>query len=307
VKNPTILYIAGYGRSGSTLLERVLNSHERIFGGGEITSLLTLVQQPHSICACGHILDDCEFWSPVLTRLRAKYEKLSTLQPVQHNREALLSFPRLFSQVKGRRSPIYRELNQMIFRSLCEQIKEVDIIVDSSKTARNAFFRPIALKREVGFDVKMIHLVRDGRGCMWSNVKGSNRMMEQNQDPGLPLAMLRTALHWPLANIGAHLYQAQAGRQNYLRIRYEDFVDDPEIVLTELGHFLDLDFKNQIQLIKERKPIPISHQLAGNRIRSKKELIIQKDDEWMSKLKLWQRVFFMLINWPLSILYGYLS
>jgi hypothetical protein len=38
-----IIYIAGYGRSGSTLLERILGSHERFFGLGELASFLDLL------------------------------------------------------------------------------------------------------------------------------------------------------------------------------------------------------------------------------------------------------------------------
>ena len=35
-EDPGILYIAGYGRSGSTLLDSLLNDHPSIFGGGEM-------------------------------------------------------------------------------------------------------------------------------------------------------------------------------------------------------------------------------------------------------------------------------
>ena len=37
--SPTIIYIAGYGRSGSTVLDIMLGDHPRIFSGGELTYL----------------------------------------------------------------------------------------------------------------------------------------------------------------------------------------------------------------------------------------------------------------------------
>ena len=37
--SPTVLYIAGYGRSGSTVLDMLLGTHPRIIGGGELTHL----------------------------------------------------------------------------------------------------------------------------------------------------------------------------------------------------------------------------------------------------------------------------
>ena len=48
-----IIYIAGYGRSGSTLLARILGSHENIFTVGELINFLNLVNIDDSICSCG--------------------------------------------------------------------------------------------------------------------------------------------------------------------------------------------------------------------------------------------------------------
>ena len=296
-----ILYIAGYGRSGSTLLERILNSHPRIFGGGEMAVLPYLVDQPKPRCACGQLLDECEYWSPVVRRLQADRTDLLNFQAAQRHWEQL-QLPR-----PGRKktADLYFAFNRIVFDELQRGLPSQILIVDSSKTSRAAFYRPWALQRIAGYEVKMLHLVRDGRGCLWSNLKGSNLKMESGQDPSLRLAGLRTTLHWPLANIGAHLFQLANGREKYIRIRYEDLVTRPSDVLTRLGCFLELDFQEQIQSLQEGDPIPLSHQVAGNRLRSKEKLVLRQDQEWEQRLSSRHRFLFWLLNWPLALVYGY--
>ena len=50
-----IAYVAGYGRSGSTLLERILAAAPRTIGAGEVRNLLWL-DDPEHRCACGERL-----------------------------------------------------------------------------------------------------------------------------------------------------------------------------------------------------------------------------------------------------------
>jgi len=299
----TVVYIAGYGRSGSTLLERILGSHDAIVGSGEFANLLDLLDNEDAFCSCGRPLQNCALWSDVIERSGVVVHDSAKLKAIQKRVEALVALP---NHISKQDKEMYREYAQGLCAIIFEKLPaEVSYVVDSSKTARQTFFRPIALSRIASLNVKVIHLVRDGRGCMWSNLKGSNRRMEMGLAPHVPFAALRTAVSWPLANIAAHIFQAIHPRDDYCRIRYEDFVEDPARTLTRLGDFLGISFNGQIETLNSSGEIPLGHQIAGNRLRSQKKVILKKDVEWKERLKLRHRLLFWLLNWPLALWYRY--
>ena len=72
---PTYAYIAGSGRSGSTLLDTALGSHPNILSVGEIGRLPASLLDGAKLsmpdrCACGASLDACALWGPILTDAR---------------------------------------------------------------------------------------------------------------------------------------------------------------------------------------------------------------------------------------------
>ena len=58
-------------------------------------------------------------------------------------------------------------------------------------------------------------------------------------------------------------------------------------------------------MLKKQKEIPLGHQLAGNRLRKKKKIILKKDDEWKRQLNLYNRLIFALFSWPFALKYRY--
>ena len=65
---PKITYILGAGRSGSTVLERLLSSAPDVVGVGEVA---TLWRQPLSdlTCSCGAPAPECAFWTDVRAKV----------------------------------------------------------------------------------------------------------------------------------------------------------------------------------------------------------------------------------------------
>ena len=60
-----VLYIGGAGRTGSTLLERLLGQTDGVFAGGEMTFLwYALVGD--GLCSCRQRLAECPVWSKVV-------------------------------------------------------------------------------------------------------------------------------------------------------------------------------------------------------------------------------------------------
>ena len=61
---PKVTYILGAGRSGSTVLERLLSSAPGVVGTGEIATLWRRTLSALT-CSCGAPAPDCPFWVDV--------------------------------------------------------------------------------------------------------------------------------------------------------------------------------------------------------------------------------------------------
>ena len=62
---PTVVYIGGFGRSGSTLLERILSSLDGTVALGEVVHLWKRGIGADERCGCGAPFSACGFWSEV--------------------------------------------------------------------------------------------------------------------------------------------------------------------------------------------------------------------------------------------------
>ena len=74
----TVLYIAGTGRSGSTVLAAILGEVEGVFAAGEVRYLWQRGLVEGRLCGCGVPVAECPLWSAVLATVEASG---STLPP----------------------------------------------------------------------------------------------------------------------------------------------------------------------------------------------------------------------------------
>src|SRR5581483_1226755 len=63
VTDQKVLYIGGFGRSGSTLVERILGQLPGFCSAGEVVFLWQRGLIDRQLCGCGVPVPDCEFWS----------------------------------------------------------------------------------------------------------------------------------------------------------------------------------------------------------------------------------------------------
>ena len=61
-----VLYIMGWGRSGSTIMDNLLGGIDGFFSVGELGYLWERGLVEGRRCGCGRLLRDCEVWSEVL-------------------------------------------------------------------------------------------------------------------------------------------------------------------------------------------------------------------------------------------------
>ncbi len=260
LSGPPVLYIGGYGRSGSTILEMMLTAHPAIVGGGEIFRAPEIFAESRSRCTCGMPLHTCPVWSEVRPAVLTAAEAFGGLRALQAEFTALEG--RL-----GRGNPAvelhWQRINMAAFAALRGAKPDASWVVDSSKTARGAAKRPARLEGILNAKLRLIFLRRRPAAVMRSAAKGSNRAMEAGVESGGALAALRAYAGWILATASA---ASHAGRMsNSARaLTYEAMVDDPGETFSAIIEWLGLPPCHDWE---ERMLSEPRHLIGGNRVR----------------------------------------
>lgn len=292
---PSLVYIAGYGRSGSTLLDIIFSNLGSAWGGGELCWLFEKRVEKGS-CSCGKPLQECPFWIKVFSLLREWGFEWS-------DEEAARITSRT-QRVGGTFWPDDHRTYIAIWSQVLAAIREVsgaDIIIDSSKTARRSTRRP-RLLQQAGEKIAVIHLVRDPRSVMRSVKKGSNRRLERGEPAHLLGGGLRGIAGWTITNA---LFEASAYRyRDYvLRARYEDIVNKTKWEISRIAHFLGVDSFDIIERIEHGVSFNPGHAIAGNRMRRNIEIKIMSTQTMIQKHTTADKMMPYIL--PLMRRYGY--
>ncbi len=303
-----VLYIVGYGHSGSTFLDTVLGNYEGIEGVGELCNLYGYAWQDGYLCACGEKANKCKFWSDI----RQEWVRQCRVDDIDGYLEAQQTYDnwkspecwyRLINEKKrpSNRFRIYSELTTALFEAIT-QISGNPVIVDSSKSPTRA----MALSMMNGIDLRLIHLVRDGRGIIWSLLKRAARV-EQDSVPTYKKwkIVLRAALAWTIVNRQADILRKGLGPEKAIFVRYEDFSNHPVKILNKMGALIGVDLTPLGYELENGKSMKIGHTIAGNRLRMKRSVKLKPDFEWKRNLpKEYENIFEILGGWLLHR-YGY--
>lgn len=293
-----LIYIAGYGRSGTTLLDIALGQRPGVMGAGEIATLARHVWDNDEFCACGVPVSQCSYWSEIVEQWQEGETTniLSRYRQAQLGTESIVAPGRFMGGLK--RSGYAPDTAKLLHA--IANISNCPIVVDSSKLPGRGF----ASSDLSGVDLYVVHVVRDGRGVAWSMSKGYKRQVDKGVQRELrPKWLLHTALRWAIVNVAADLLCRRIGKSRAMRVRYEDFVADPEATVDRI---LDMvDGRKPIADDDRGGPMTPQHQVAGSRHRMAKSITITKDESWKSKMPRYKQILFALICAPLFRRYGY--
>lgn len=296
-----VVYILGTGRCGSTLLDIILGSHPDICSTGELRQLSATPRGEDQPCSCGADVHDCALWGPVIARVEREFP----LDELERDRgyELTRSLPRTALLLGLPRSGASRYAARLatLLRTIAQESGR-PVVVDSSKHMGRGLI--LWKSRRHGLDVRYIHMVRDGRGFVWSKLK-----VLDGQGLGLTPPdrnVVDLSAWWVLSNmLSALLFRLHPGR--YRRVRYEDLVARPERTLTEIGRFIGVDLSGVIEAIRTGQPLPVEHVVGGNRLRFSRALVLKPDTDWQRNLPLSdERTFWGIAGW-LARRYGYES
>ncbi|WP_066632839.1 sulfotransferase [Desulfolucanica intricata] len=299
-----ILYIMGAGRSGSTVLDTVLGNHSEIESVGELTNLPRSGWINDEYCACGKRGTDCPFWSDVRREWvrRTGVDDPKGYLALQSTFERFRRWPRLLKE-RRRPSPqfqIYAEQTRALFEAV-RTVSGKSIIVDSSKNPTRAF----ALSMLPNVDLYLIHLIRDGRGVIWSYLK-AHRKDEKNgvQRDLAPVPAWRTSINWRLVNSTSEFVLKQKIADGAC-IRYEDFVQQPVKTLNRIGDMLSISLDSVADNLVCGREVTVGHTIAGNRVRMSGAITLRPDYEWKELLPGKDRKIFWLLAGTVARRYGY--
>jgi hypothetical protein len=295
----TVVYIAGYGRSGSTLLDLLLGRRPGWFSLGEFRLFWHAVRDDWR-CGCGADVATCAVWADVLAK--------ADLDDPEHVRDLLrdlrttlrirrvpgLVEPALLGRRRAAHARAVAALSA-VYRSAVD-VTGARILVDSSKDPLYG----LVLARTQGVRLHVVHLVRDSRAVAWSWQRKRLRPEIGNTEAYMPLrSATRTSLDWDLRNALTHLLGRRAS--SYSRLTYEALVDDPDAAVEAIASAIDASAPADAAA----SPQLGNHTVAGNPMRFDATLSVRADDEWKSGLSDRDRRIVSTLTWPLRRLYGY--
>jgi hypothetical protein len=301
-----VLFIGGYGRSGSTLLERVLGEVDGFFPAGELRHVFREGYLENRLCGCGVPFRECPFWVRVTEEAFGGMESfdVARLIRVKDRVDRYWRIPQLAWGMNTARARADLEWYIGRLRGLYAAIASVSgasVIVDSSKDVSHGY-----VLNAIGAPVEpyVCHLIRDSRAVAhsWARPKfnpGNGREMNR-------WGPVRTSAEWTAINALTGLQRRFNPR--YVRLTYGELARSPEATIRRI-----------LELIGEGgRSIPLRdgrllagrthHTVAGNPDRFRRgEIEIRWDQSWRAGMPPASRAVVTALTLPMLLRYGFVG
>ncbi|MGH3341440.1 MAG: sulfotransferase [Carbonactinosporaceae bacterium] len=306
-----VIYLGGVGRSGSSLLARLLDAEPDTTAVGEVVRLWERGIADDERCSCGRRFSECDFWRRVGAAGFGGWERVD-VDRVEHLRVQvgrLRHVPRLTAPWQprsrgghGRLARAYAGYYARVYDAV-RRVSGCRAVVDGSKNISLAAV--LRLAPEV--DLRVVHLVRDVPAVAYSWGKRVRRP-ETDGSTLMPTYLpTLVGLWWITENALFHAL----GRRGVpvLRLRYEDLVADPSGTLDAVRRFADLDEVPGYPFLDGRRArLGRGHTFGGNPMRFVSEPVeLGLDDAWRAELGRRARWVVSALGLPLRLGYGYLG
>ena len=319
-----LIYILAASHSGSTLLAMLLGSHPEICTVGEI-KFTSLGDIDRYLCSCHKKIRECSFWNRITQDMAERgfsfdianagtdYRSGTTpyvsrlLRPLHRGpvfekiRDIALTFSPNWRYQLHRVHAANTNLIQCILARTGKKV-----IVDSSKIG----IRLKYLLRNPSLDVRVIRLIRDGRGVTLAHLNPSLYADAQNphhRGGGMGeninaehCSVDKAANLWRSSNVEADAILKQLEPNRFTEVRYETLCKYPYETLYRLSTFSGVNPGKMIINFRS-----IEHHIVGNGMRLDLGDDINLDEKWRSDLTKADLAVFDSICGKLNTKYGY--
>lgn len=303
-----VLYIAGSGRSGSTILGRILGQIEDFFSVGELRYIWDRGLIENRLCGCGRNFKECPVWQQIMLRAfggsdDVDAEKLLGLRGRGPRfRDVVLAPSHKSVQAKVARTGEYKGALEKLYRA-ARSVNGSRVIVDTSKSPAHGQ----VLQNVPNIDLYVLHLVRDPRAVAysWAYKRKPKMASWDPNDIMTSHGLAESSLIWLGGNFTIERFWGRRP-ERYMRLRYEDFVQDPLASVKSVLRFLgedgtELPFFNELGV-----SLSASHTFSGNPDRFQSGTIeIESDDRWKSEMAGSLQASVSAVTWPGLLRYRY--
>jgi hypothetical protein len=301
-----VVYLAGSGHTGSTLLALLMDSHPAIVSVGEIAVKPRIRRRGDAAvqhCSCGATIADCAFWQRIFAAVQAQGLRFGVDEwtndyrlehPLAHRlltRDSSFAFVRAFQAWCAHHLPIYNRrventgrVNVAFIRAVL-QATAADVFFDTSKVSA----RLARLLERPELDVRVVRLVRDVRGYGASAKRRG-------------LSVEDAASSWKKDQEAISAVTVAVAPERTLLLKYEDLCDSPGEVMRQLYRFCGVEEIHPITSTRSDE-----HHVLGNNMRRDGTITVRLDERWRSKLRAEEQRQILAIAGPLNRALGYPS
>ena len=297
-----VLYIAGFERSGSTIINRVLGQIDEFVAWGELRDIWEHGDLENRTCTCGKTFHDCSAWGRIFDGEFRESLGLGTAEMLSLKRRTkaavlLKSFGPLGRVALNSIAKDYMSGLSALYQTIQSKTGS-RVIVDSTKASWYGY----VLSRLPNIDLYTVHVVRDPRGVCYSlqqrKAKGDTTCDWYNP--------LHASLSWVLKNSGIEQL-LETSPQRYLRIKYEDFMAFPEETVALLLSFINEPAAENLFVRKSTVKMGMDHIISGSPSSRSDvgEVELKTDSRWHNGISSKDRALVERFTKPLLKKYGY--
>jgi Sulfotransferase domain len=292
-----VLFFAGSGRSGTTVLNSILGQLPGAFAAGELRYLWQRGIDHDHLCGCGRPFSECPVWTAVMKRLRddGAAADEAAIGGRLLGRLRIMRLPLLLARRAIGRSAVPFHADDVhiarLYRAIADETG-AETIIDTSKLPPYG----LLLSQLPGIDLSVIHVVRDPRATAysWRRHKPSG-----DRDDGALMQrqeIWKSSLLWVLWNLlASSLWKTDDPR--VCRIRYEDLVRSPLESVGRVATMIGADPRDLPFVTDDSVQLSQTHTVAGNPNRHATGVIrLRGDDEWQSAMGRRDRVLVSVLT-----------
>ena len=299
-----VLYVVGLGRSGSTILANSLGQIDGFFSGGELNFIWKHNVLENRLCGCGRPFHECPVWTEVMGEAFGGMEGVDAREMMRLQSQGartrhipMMLFSRGESVLRERIGKLLANTGKL-YTSIANATGS-RVIVDSSKEP--AYGYTVGMVPEI--DLRVLHLIRDPRAAAYSWQKKKPQPDTEGREFMHRMSPAKSAALWDSWNAAS---EALWRKDNYLRLRYEDFVADPRTSFTRILDLLDeRDAGLPLAGYREVK-LGVSHTVSGNPNRFDTGAVeLRSDEAWKERMNPKDRNLVTALTFPLLYRYDY--